>query len=266
MSQPASDKAALIKRAVIKNFTQSPEAYDRFETRWGMFAELTRRLILAVGLAPTDRVLDVGCGSGASCGPLVEVLGQGELVGLDITPEMLVRAREAFRGRERVSFVQGDASEMDRVVAAPFDAVLYTASAFLIPDLSASLAAAVRVLKPGGRCGLNYLGGYFGLDGDDLLERAEKEAQTGLSPKRPIYWEQTVRVFEDHFTEVETVTENLEYPREAWRMFFAIPAQSAGLFPRLAYDDRQKMIDQLETLFPDQVIFRWRTLTGTVAG
>lgn len=266
MSQPADDKAALVKRAIVRNFSQSPEAYDQFEARWGLFAELTRRLIRAVGLSPTDRVLDVGCGSGASCGPLVEVLSNGELVGLDITPEMLVRAREAFRGRDRVSFVQGDASELDRVVEPPFDAVLYTASAFLIPDLGASLAAAARVLGPGGRCGLNYLGGYFGLDGADLLERAEREARTGLSPKRPIYWEDTVRVFEDHFTGVETVTENLEYPREAWRMFFAIPAQSAGLYPGLAYDDRQKMIDRVETLLPDRVIFRWRTLTGTAAG
>ncbi|MBU0517203.1 MAG: hypothetical protein KJ621_20810, partial [Proteobacteria bacterium] len=77
MSQSANDKAALVKAAIVKNFAVSPDAYDQFEARWGMFAELTRRLIRAVGLAPIDRVLDVGCGSGASCRPLVEVLSNG---------------------------------------------------------------------------------------------------------------------------------------------------------------------------------------------
>jgi SAM-dependent methyltransferase len=263
MNLPADDKAAQVKRAIVRNFTQSPEAYDRFESTWGMFAELSRRLIRAVGIKPTDRVLDVGCGSGASCGPLIEAVSDGELVGLDITPEMLALARQAFVGRDRVSFVQGDAARLDQAVEPPFDAVLYTASAFLIPDLGASLAAAVRVLRPGGRCGLNYLGGYFGPDGANLLEQAESESPTGLSLKRPIYWDQTVRAFEDNFTDVATVTEDLEYPRQAWRMFFAVPAQSAGIYPRLDFDERQKMIDRLEARFPERVIFRWLVLTGT---
>jgi ubiquinone/menaquinone biosynthesis C-methylase UbiE len=262
VSDPEADKAARVKAAVRKNFAESPEAYDRFEDRWGLFGELTRRLIEAMDLAPSARVLDVGCGSGASCRPLLEAVPRGKIVGLDISPEMIDSARRALGDRPGLRFVVGDAAEMDACVSGRFDAVLYTASAFLIPDLGRSLAAARRVLEPGGRIGLVFMDAVVDEQGRNLLHLAEDRAQTGANFKRAIYLQQAIDTFEVFCNDVRHLAHEVEMSREALRQFYSIPAQSAGLYPRLPFEQRQDRLDELFIHLPPTVRFRWPIMVG----
>lgn len=262
MSDLEAQKAARIKEAVRNNFSESPEAYDRFEARWGMFTDLTRRLIAALDLSPSARVLDVGCGSGASCRPLLEAVPGGEVVGLDLSPEMIDSAERALAGRPGIRFVVGDAAEMDACVSGEFDAVLYTASAFLIPDLDRSFEAARRILRPGGQIGLTFMDVVVDEQGQDLLRRAEAETRTGASFKRPIYLQQAIDSFEALFDDVRHRANDLVLPRETLRQFYAIPAPSAGLYPRLSFAERQDRLDKLFVHLPQTVRFRWPIMVG----
>jgi ubiquinone/menaquinone biosynthesis C-methylase UbiE len=94
------------------------------------------------------RTLEVAVGTGLN---LPHYPGDAELVGLDLSPEMLAlavdRANELGR---RVNFKEGDAQELSFQDAA-FDTVVCTFSLCGIPDVERTVAEMKRVLRPGGR-------------------------------------------------------------------------------------------------------------------
>jgi ubiquinone/menaquinone biosynthesis C-methylase UbiE len=53
-----------------------------------------RQIIERAGIKAGERVLDVGCGTGAQTLPAAEVAGSGNVAGIDPSPDMLERARE----------------------------------------------------------------------------------------------------------------------------------------------------------------------------
>ena len=93
-------------------------------------------------------VLDAGCGTGRAIPFLQAAIGpSGRVVGLDVTPEMLVEVRRHGRSAE---LVLADGGRMPFRVGA-FDAIL--AAGFLphLDPAEAGLAELARVTKPGGR-------------------------------------------------------------------------------------------------------------------
>jgi ubiquinone/menaquinone biosynthesis C-methylase UbiE len=75
----------------------------------------------ALALEPGDTVVDFGCGTGATLPFLRERVGpEGTVLGVDITPELLARARQRTRKWENVHVVRGDAARppIDRADAA----------------------------------------------------------------------------------------------------------------------------------------------------
>jgi arsenite methyltransferase len=89
-------------------------------------------------LAPGERVLDLGAG--------------GVVTGIDMTPEMLTRARAAAAemGAANVEFVEAEAERLP-FADAGFDVVISNGVIDLIPDKDAVFAELHRVLAPGGR-------------------------------------------------------------------------------------------------------------------
>jgi arsenite methyltransferase len=104
-------------------------------------------------LAPGERILDLGSGAGTDSLIAAQMVGpQGTVTGIDMTPEMLVKARAAAAeiGLANVVFVAGEAEQLP-FADASFDVVVSNGVIDLIPDKDAVFAELHRVLAPGGR-------------------------------------------------------------------------------------------------------------------
>lgn len=107
-----------------------------------------RRALELAAIQPGERVLLVGCGTGADL-PLLPA--GARVVGVDISPEMLARARRQLRlAKCEGLLIEGDAQQL-LVEAAAFDVVLFNLILSVAPDGAACLRENVRALKPGGR-------------------------------------------------------------------------------------------------------------------
>jgi phosphatidylethanolamine/phosphatidyl-N-methylethanolamine N-methyltransferase len=115
--------------------------YDRV-TR---FHPERRRSIALLGLQPGERVLIVGCGTGAD---LPFLPADVEVLATDYTPAMLERARA--HARPGITFRVMDGQALD-LPDGGFDAALLHMVLEVIPDPVRCLAEVARVLRPGGR-------------------------------------------------------------------------------------------------------------------
>lgn len=104
-------------------------------------------------LEPGERVLDVGSGAGTDSLVAALMVGPGgSVTGIDMTPEMLAKARAgaATLRLDHVSFVEGEAERLP-FEGESFDAVISNGVIDLVPDKDAVFAEIHRVLRPGGR-------------------------------------------------------------------------------------------------------------------
>lgn len=92
------------------------------------------------------RVLDLGCGTGASTAALLAVAPEAEVVAVDASAGMLARAR-AKPWPDTVAFVHSRVEDLD--VRGPFDAVFAAYLVRNLPDPDVALRAVRGVLKPG---------------------------------------------------------------------------------------------------------------------
>jgi SAM-dependent methyltransferase len=104
-------------------------------------------------LAPGERVLDLGSGAGTDSLIAAQMVGpEGHVTGIDMTPQMLAKARSAAAamGAENVDFVEGEAERLS-FADRSFDVVISNGVIDLIPDKEAVFSELFRVLAPGGR-------------------------------------------------------------------------------------------------------------------
>jgi SAM-dependent methyltransferase len=105
------------------------------------------------GLRPGEVVLDLGSGAGVDCFLAASQVGpSGRVIGVDMTPEMVSRARGLARssGRTNVEFRLGEIEHLP-VADASVDVVLSNCVINLVPDKGQVYREAFRVLRPGGR-------------------------------------------------------------------------------------------------------------------
>jgi arsenite methyltransferase len=103
-------------------------------------------------LAPGERVLDLGSGAGTDSLIAAQMVGErGHVTGIDMTPEMLAKARAAAAemGVTNVEFVESEAEQLP-FPDESFDVVISNGVIDLIPDKDAVFAELFRVLAPGG--------------------------------------------------------------------------------------------------------------------
>jgi arsenite methyltransferase len=158
------------------------EAASKIEAIYRIADAERRRAIVrsALGAAPGERVLDVGCGPGFYCAELLEDVGDlGSVVGLDGSAAMLALA--ARRCGDRVELREADATSLP-VEDASFDAVLSIQVQEYVPDVAASLGELHRVLRPGGRALV------FDIDWATLSMHARDEARS----------ERVLRAWDEH--------------------------------------------------------------------
>jgi arsenite methyltransferase len=104
-------------------------------------------------LRPGERVVDLGSGSGFDCFVAAEQVGvEGQVVGVDMTDEMLQRSRVAATamGHRNVEFRQGLIEDLP-VESGWADVVISNGVINLCADKRKVFAEVMRVLKPGGR-------------------------------------------------------------------------------------------------------------------
>ena len=104
-------------------------------------------------LTPGERVLDLGSGAGTDSLVAAQMVGEhGSVTGVDMTPEMLTKARTAAAemGAANVEFVESEAEQLP-FPDESFDVVISNGVIDLIPDKDAVFAELSRVLVPGGR-------------------------------------------------------------------------------------------------------------------
>jgi arsenite methyltransferase len=99
------------------------------------------------------RVLDLGSGAGTDSLVAAQMVGPGgQVTGIDMTPEMLAKARAAAAemGATNVEFVEAEAERLP-FGDASFDVVISNGVIDLVPDKDAVFSELFRVLAPGGR-------------------------------------------------------------------------------------------------------------------
>jgi SAM-dependent methyltransferase len=104
-------------------------------------------------LEPGEIVLDVGSGAGTDSLVAAQMVGsEGRVTGVDMTPEMLAKARAAAVAMKatNVEFVAGEAEGLP-FEDESFDVVISNGVIDLIPDKDAVFSEIHRVLRPGGR-------------------------------------------------------------------------------------------------------------------
>jgi ubiquinone/menaquinone biosynthesis C-methylase UbiE len=232
------------KDAVEKNFDRSVDIYEAFEAKHRLFEDVTRRLCELAGPFAPSRVLDVGCGTGISTDVILRSLpGRSAVFGIDISEAMLEKARTRFRGIPNVSFMKGDAERLTDCYTRPFDAVFYSASLFLIPDFAASLEQSCRLLAPGGMLLISFYKGLFDAQGRDAMASVfpDMRYQYGAFPLGDL-----LKCLDFHKNlKTGQADYHFEIIREFLQDFLTIPAQSAGLYPKLAYEERLPLIRNL---------------------
>jgi SAM-dependent methyltransferase len=109
--------------------------------------------ITLASLQPGQTVLDLGSGAGLDCFFAARKVGEtGRVIGVDMTPEMIERARSSAKrlNLQNVEFRQGYLENLP-VEAGTVDVIISNCVINLSPDKSQVFAEAFRVLKPGGK-------------------------------------------------------------------------------------------------------------------
>jgi phosphatidylethanolamine/phosphatidyl-N-methylethanolamine N-methyltransferase len=141
-------EAALDARAVVSAYARWAPVYDYV---FGPIMEDSRRAAVAALPGDAVRVLEVGVGTGIS---LPEYPAGRRVTGIDLSPDMLARARRRLEDRRLAATVDG-LFEMDAAAMAfpdaSFDAVMAMYVMTVVPDPARVMSEMRRVVRPGGR-------------------------------------------------------------------------------------------------------------------
>ena len=122
----------------------------RYDDMNGRFGEA---LLDAAGLQPGERVLDVGCGNGATSLETARLVDPGgSVVGVDLSAPMLAlaRRRATDAGLSNVEFVEADA-QVHRFELGSFDVIISRFGVMFFEDPEAAFANLAGALRSGGR-------------------------------------------------------------------------------------------------------------------
>ncbi len=155
---------------------QAGDSYDLYMGRWSR--GVAPRFLEWLGAGEGLDWLDVGCGTGALSGAIVEGCAPRSVLGIDPSDGFVAKARANVLD-PRATFETGDAQALP-VEAASRDVVVSALVLNFVPDREKALAEMRRVARPGGTVGFyvwDYPGGGVG------FMRAFWTAAAALDPK-----------------------------------------------------------------------------------
>ena len=126
---------------------------DFQETLDDTFAPVLQRLTAQSAIKPGERVIDIGCGCGATAIELGRMVGgSGEITGVDISSDMLARARDRTPPGLPVSYLQADATNHvfapghADILFSRFGVMFFNAPEIAFRNLNSALAPGGRVV------------------------------------------------------------------------------------------------------------------------
>src|SRR5262249_9722084 len=147
----AKEKAAATYDAAADHFDDEPLSF------WDLVG---KRTVTNLKLQAGAKVLDVGCGTGASALPAAQAVGKnGVVVGVDLASRLLERARtKAQTARlDNVEVRLADMTALDYPDNS-FDAVVSVFSIFFVPDMEGLVRELWRMVRPGGKLAVTTWG------------------------------------------------------------------------------------------------------------
>jgi arsenite methyltransferase len=151
--EPAEDFIFPTGRAWALDLGYPPELLARLpEGAAESFAGVANPFTLG-RLERGEAVLDVGSGAGTDSLIAAQMVGaEGRVTGVDMTQEMLAKARAAAAEMKatNVEFVEGEVESLP-FEAESFDVIISNGVIDLVPDKDAVFSEIHRVLRPGGR-------------------------------------------------------------------------------------------------------------------
>ena len=143
------------KQQVAAAFAAAAATYDTAAEAQARSADLLAARVLAAGLPPAPRVLEIGCGTGLLTRRLLPALG-GRWTVTDLAPAMVAAARAALPAAD-AEFRVLDGEHPD-LPAGSLDLIVSNLAAQWFADLPSAVDRLAACLKPGGRLMLTTLG------------------------------------------------------------------------------------------------------------
>jgi len=191
-------------------------------------------LVNTLGVSSDMRVLDLGSGDGTTALPLART--GADVTGIDIARNLVAagnkRAKEA--GLKRLSFQEGDASNLDGVADNSFDLSISIFGAMFAPKPFAVAKELFRVTRPGGRI---VMGNW--IPGDPTFVSQILRISSAFMPPppegfiSPMTWGVEANVIE-RFTQAGAAAENISMKKDTF--YFTSPDQSPARFIELFRD------------------------------
>jgi SAM-dependent methyltransferase len=139
--------------ATVEAFDRASAWHDQVQAPFSapIFEDVSRTL--ASLATPADRILDCSCGGGTEALALARLVPEGEVVGADLSGEMVSAAAERAResGAENLAFFQADVANMPSHFGGQFDFVYCSFSFHHYTEPVVALREIRRVLAPAGR-------------------------------------------------------------------------------------------------------------------
>jgi SAM-dependent methyltransferase len=140
------------------------DAYEPYVGRWSRL--VARELLAWIQVAGGARWLDLGCGTGALSGTILELADPAALLGVDRSAGYVAYARAVLAG-PATGFVVADGRRLP-VADSRFDAAVSGLVLNFVPEPGLAVREMARVTRPGGRVAA-YLWDYA--DGMQLIRR-----------------------------------------------------------------------------------------------
>jgi len=182
-------------------------------------------LVHSLGISPSLRVLDLGCGDGTTAVPLAQA--GAEVVGIDIARNLVDAGnrRAAELGLSRLKFQEGDACSLQGVADRSFDLTLSVFGAMFAPRPFDVAKEMVRVTKPGGRI---VMGNWIPNDPTSFVSQLLKISSSFTPPPpegfiSPMTWGVEANILE-RFGQAGVAKENASLAKDTF--YFRSPDKS----------------------------------------
>jgi ubiquinone/menaquinone biosynthesis C-methylase UbiE len=228
---------------VVNPSAVNPNAVNPNKVLWekGDFTEIAafmrqsgEAVVQSLGVTPSMRVLDLGCGDGTTALPLART--GANVVGIDIARNLVEAGnkRAAAAGLKNLTFHEGDACNLEGVPNHSFDLAISVFGAMFAPKPFDVAKELVRVTKPGGRI---VMGNW--IPGDPTFVSQVLKISSAFTPPppegfiSPMTWGVESHIVE-RFEQAGVPQENISLLKDTY--YFAspdkTPAQFIDLFER----------------------------------